>query len=234
MNKLPIFRFGASVVLIMLSVFSHAQEVRYSWLDLSYMAQDVDRMGTQVPVPGQTVDVHAQDGGGVKFRGSLGLWNNLYLFVDYGSTDIDIDAIVTNNQGSFPAEDKFDYTSVRGGVGLRIPIGFSTDVYAEASYDSLDLDHGSFALENFDMSEKDIGATIGIRHMLNDNVEVRAYGRYTNVGDVDLNMLAFDSDTLFGAGIGWELVRGVSFQADYESGEFSSWSVGFRLDLDED
>ena len=26
----------------------------------------------------------------------------------------------------------------------------------------------------------------------------------------------------------------LSLVADYESGEFSSWSVGFRLDLDED
>lgn len=234
MKKLPVIRFAVILAVIALSANAGAQEVRYSWLDLSYMAQDVDRMGSQVPVPGQTVDVHAKDGGGVRFRGSLGLWKNMYMFVDYGSTDIDIAAIVTNSQGAFPAEDRFDYTTIRGGIGLRIPLAFSTDVYAEASYDSLDMDHGSFALENFDMSEKDIGATLGIRHMFNDDFEVRAYGRFTSVGDVDLNTLAFDSDTLFGAGFGWQLVRGVSIQADYESGEFSSWSIGFRLGLDED
>ncbi len=234
MNKPLHIRIAASLILILGAAGASAQEIRYSWLDLSYMSQDFDRMGTQLPTPGQSVDIHGKDGDGVRFRASLGLWNNFYLFVDYGSTDIDVDAVVTNAQGEFPAEDKFDYTTIRGGVGLRIPVGFSTDVYAEASYDSLDLDHGSFALENFDMNEKDIGGTIGIRHMLNDDFEIRAYGRFTNVGDTDLNTLSFDSDTLFGAGIGWQLIRGLSIQADYESGEFSSWSLGFRLDLDED
>jgi len=98
----------------------------------------------------------------------------------------------------------------------------------------LDLDLGSFALENFDMAEKGIGGTVGLRSMLNDDLEVRAYARFTNVGDADLDAKEFDSDTLFGIGIGWELVRGLSLQADYESGEFSSWAIGFRLDLDED
>ena len=70
--------------------------------------------------------------------------------------------------------------------------------------------------------------------MLNDELELRAYGRYTSVGDVDLNTSIFDEDTLFGAGFGWQIVRGLSIVGDYEAGEFSNWSVGFRLDLDED
>ena len=217
-----------------LSAAATAQEVRYSWLDLSFMSQDVDRMGTQVPIPGQTVDVDASDGAGIRFRGSIGTWHNLYLFVDYGSTDIDVAALVTNAQGQFPAEDEFDYTTFRGGAGLRIPLGLKTDLYAEVSYDSLDLDFGSFAGENFDVDEQDIGGAIGIRAMLGDDFEVRAYGRYSSIGDVDLNTAMFEEDTLFGAGFGWQIIRGLSIVADYESGEFSSWSVGFRLDLDED
>ena len=211
-----------------------AQEVRYSWLDLSYMGQDVDRQGSQVPIVGQTVDVDGKDGDGVRFRGSIGTWNNFYLFIDYSSSDIDIDAIVTNAQGVFPASDEFDYTAIRGGAGLRYPLGFSTDIYGEVSFDSLDLDFGSFAGENFDTDEQDIGAAIGVRTMLNDDLELRAYGRFSNVGDVDLNTGMFDSDTLFGAGFGWTVVRGLSIVGDYESGEFSNWSLGFRLDLDED
>ena len=234
MKASSVVRIAATLLLVVGCGSAGAQEIRYSWLDLSYMGQDFDRMGSQVPIPGQSVDIDGQDGDGVRFRGSIGLWNNLYLFMDYGSTDIDVNAIVTNSQGTFPAEDKFDYTTIRGGIGFRYPVAFSTDVYGELSYDSLDLDLGSFALENFDMNEKDIGAAIGVRHMLNDDIELRAYGRFTNVGDANLNTLAFDSDTLFGAGIGWTLIRGLSIQADYESGEFSAWSIGFRLDLDED
>ena len=39
-----------------------AQEVRYSWLDMSFMGQDVDRTGVQVPLPGQSVEVAGSDG----------------------------------------------------------------------------------------------------------------------------------------------------------------------------
>ena len=211
-----------------------AQEVRYSWMDISYMAQDVDRQGTQVPIPGQTVDVDASDGDGVRFRASFGTWHNLYTFLDYGSTDIDVAAVVTNNQGVFPAEDEIDYTAIRGGVGLRIPLRFDTDLYGEVTYDSLDFDFGSFAGENFDMDAQDVGGSIGIRKMFGDNLQLRLYGRYSSIGDADLNTQEFDDDTLVGAGFGFTLIRGLSIVGDYESGEFSNWSIGFRLDLDED
>ncbi len=234
MSTFNLSRITMALLLLGLSAVSGAQEVRYSWLDLSYMNQNFERTGSQVPVAGQTVDVDGTDGNGVRFRGSLELSKYFYTFVDYGSTDINVSAVVTNDQGVFPAEDKFDYTTIRGGLGIRVPVAFSADAYAEVSYDSLDLDLGSFALENFDMGEKGIGGTVGLRSMLNDDLEVRAFARFTNVGDANLDTREFDSDTLFGIGIGWELVRGLSIQADYESGEFSSWSVGFRLDLDED
>lgn len=217
-----------------LSSPTQAQEVRYSWMDVSFMAQDVDRKGMQTPIAGQTVDVDASDGEGVRFRASFGTWNNLYLFLDYASTDIDVAAVVTNAQGIFPANDEFDYTTIRGGVGLRIPLRFDTDIYGEVSFDSLDFDFGSFAGENFDINEQDVGASIGIRKMFGDNLELRAYGRYSAIGDADLNTLEFDDDILFGAGFGFTVIRGLSIVGDFETGEFSSFSIGFRLDLDED
>ena len=69
--------------------------------------------------------------------------------------------------------------------------------------------------------------------MMNDDLELRAWGRYSNVGDVDLTTLEFDTDTLFGVGFGWQVIRGLSIVGDFESGEFANWSLGFRLDLDE-
>lgn len=228
-------RWIAGVFLLtVLSAAANAQEVRYSWLDMSFMAQDVDRMGSQMPIVGQTVDINGTDGSGVKFRGSVGTWHNLYMFFEYAGTDIDVAAVVTNDQGQFPAEDEFDYTAVRAGAGLRFPLGVKTDIYGELTYDSLDFDFGSFAGEDFDANEQDVGGALGIRAMLTDDLEIRAYGRYTGVGDIDLNTKEFGNDTLFGAGFGWQIVRGLSIVGDYEAGEFSSWSIGFRLDLDED
>ena len=87
-----------------------AQEIRYSWLDMSFMAQDVGRSGSLSPLPGQVVDISVTDGAGVRFRGSVGTWKNFYLVFDYGSTDIDLTGVVSNSNTGFEQEieDQFD------------------------------------------------------------------------------------------------------------------------------
>jgi len=228
--------FAGMLFAAVFSAPAMAQEIRYSYLDMSFKGQKVDETGSETPVPGQTVDYDASDGSGIRFRGSIGTWHNMYLFIDYSSVDIDLSAFVVSPliPNGETVMDEFDFTTVRGGVGLKYSIGAVTDIYGELTYDSSDFDFGSFALENFDTGEKDVGAALGVRRMMNDDVELRAWSRYTNVGAVDLNTLYFDSDVLYGAGFGWELIRGLSIVGDYVSGEFTNWSIGFRLDLDED
>lgn len=226
---------AVAMALLSASSAAWAQDVRYSWFEVSFVGQDIDRNATFVDSAiGQTVDISAKDGDGVRFRGSFGTWNNLFAFVEFTSSDIDVDALVTNALGQFPASDNFDYTAIRGGLGVRWPLSPRTDIYGAISYDSSEFDFGSFAGENFDADDQDIGAEAGIRSMVGDKLELRARARYSGVGDVDLNTGVFDTDTLFGVGFGYELVRGLSITGDFESGEFSSWNVGFRLDLDED
>jgi hypothetical protein len=58
-----------------------AQEIRYSWVDMSFMGQDVGRAGSLTPLPGQTVDIAVTDGSGVRFRGSVGTWKK-WLIMD--------------------------------------------------------------------------------------------------------------------------------------------------------
>ena len=228
-------KLGVALLLTVVSSATVAQDLRYSWFEISYTGQDVDRDGTFADlVIGQTVDISGQDGSGIRFRGSVGTWNNLFAFVDFSSTDIDVDAVVNNALGQFTASDEFDFTTVRGGVGLRWPLNPKTDIYGAVSFDSTDFDFGSFAGENFDTDDKDVGFTLGIRTMVQDHIELRAHARHSGVGDVDLNAGEFDSDTLFSVGFGYELIRGLSITGDYESGEFSNWNIGFRLDLDED
>lgn len=213
-----------------------AQELRYSWLDMSFMSQDVSRSGSLSPLPGQVVDISTTDGSGVRFRGSVGTWKNFYLMVDYSSTDIDLTGTVSNSNTGFveDVEDEFDFTAIRGGIGLRFPLRYDTDIFGELTYDSLDFDFGSFAGENFDMARKEVGGALGVRTMFGDHVQAYLHARYTAVGDADLTTGIFDTDTLVGVGVAWELIKGFSLVGDYESGEFSSFSVGFRLDLSED
>jgi hypothetical protein len=228
---------GLALVSFSLAGTASAQELRYSWLDLSFMAQDVGGItGTQVtPVEDQFVDVKALDGDGVRFRGSYALGERFYFFGDYGSTDIDVDAIVRNPQiDPTAAADEFDLTTIRGGFGYRWRVGFSTDITFEVAYDSVDYDFGSFAGESFDADSQDVGGAIGIRHMVSDNWEIRGNVRYANHAELDLNTLEFDAGALYGVGFSWQIVRGLALVADYETGEVDSWSLGFRLDMDED
>lgn len=225
----------AAALLMVVSSTVLADDVRYSWFEINFVQQDVGRDGTFTDVLiGQTVDVFAKDGNGAKFRGSLGTWKNLFAFVDFNSSDIKLDALITNSQGEFGASDEFDFTAIRGGFGYKWSLTTKTDLYAAVSFDGVNLDFGSFAGENFDTDESDVGATIGIRSMFRDKIELRANVRYSALGDVDLTTGIFEADTLYGAGFGYQLVRGLSITGDYESGEFSSWTIGFRLDLDED
>ena len=90
-------KLGAALLLTVVYSAAIAQDVRYSWFEISYTGQDVDRDGTFADlVIGQTVDISAQDGDGIRFRGSVGTWKNLFAFVDFSSTDIDVDALVSN------------------------------------------------------------------------------------------------------------------------------------------
>ena len=229
---------GSMVIAALLLLFgagpTAAQEIRYSWLDMSFMAQDIDRSGVQVPIPGQSVEVAGSDGSGIRFRGSVGTWKNLYLFVNYASTDIDVDVVITNSQGVFEDSDEFDFTAIRGGLGWKWSVFNKTDIFAEVSYDSTDFDFGSFAGENFDADAQEMGGALGFRTLFGDHFEVKVQGRYTDVGDIDLNTLEFDSDTLYSIGFAWNVIRGFAIVGDFESGEFSSYALGFRLDLDED
>lgn len=225
----------AALLLLAGASTAMAEDVRYSWAEIGFAGQDIGRAGTKTDIVlGQTVDISAKDGDGIKFRGSLGTWHNLFAFVDFTSSDIDVDAVVTNAQGSFPATDEFDYTAMSGGVGVKWSVTTKTDIYAAVTYDSADFDFGSFAGENFDAGEKDIGGRVGIRSILRDKIELRAHARYSGVGDVNLSTGVMEPDALYSVGVGYEVVRGLSITADYESGEFSNWNVGFRLDLDED
>jgi hypothetical protein len=214
---------------------AQAQDVRYSWFEVSYVKQDVARDATFTDLSiNQTVNISTTDGDGIKFRGSVGTWKNLFVFLDFNSSDIDVAATVINDQGEFSAADEFDFTSIRGGLGAKWSIAKATDLYATVSFDSTDLDFGSFAGENFDVDDQGAGGSVGVRSMIGDRLELRAHARYSQVGDMDITTRESDTDTLYGVGFGIELVRGLSIVGDYEDGAFSSWSVGFRLDLDED
>ena len=216
---------------------ARAEEPRYSFFEVQFTGQTLDRKGTQTqPELAQTVEIETDSGEGIAFFAGLGLWNNFYLFGDFVSTDIDNKAVITNDdpESPFRAGDEFDLTTLRGGVGYRFQLNFTTDIVGQLGYESLDLDFGSFAGENFDADDQGLSGLLGIRTILQDRFELHAHGRYSDVGDPDIGTGEFDSDILFGGGVGWQLVRGLWLRANYETGEIDTWGIGLRLDLSED
>ncbi len=214
-----------------------AEEPRYSFFEVQFTGQSLDRKGVQdQPEFQQSVQVETDSGEGITFSAGLGLWKNFYLYGDFVSTDIDDDAVITNQDPDSPfrAGDEFDLTTLRGGLGYRYQLNFTTDIVAQAGYESVDLDFGSFAGENFDSDDKGFGALLGLRTIIRDRLELHAHGRYSDVGDPEIGANEFDSDILFGGGIGYRLVRGLWVRGDYETGEIDTWAIGFRLDLSED
>jgi hypothetical protein len=69
--------------------------------------------------------------------------------------------------------------------------------------------------------------------LFGDHFQAHLHARYSGVGDADLTTGIFDNDTLLGLGFSWEIIRGFALVGDIETGEFSNYAIGFRLDLDE-
>ena len=65
----PIFLIFTALLLTMVTTTAVAQDVRYSWLEISYMLQDISASGSQPAPdfadPSQIVVVNAQDGDGI-------------------------------------------------------------------------------------------------------------------------------------------------------------------------
>ena len=84
---------------------ANAQDVRYAWFELGVLGQDVQKSGSFFDLGlNQSVDIDASDGGGVRFRGSIGTWKNFYAFFNFETSDPTVEVVVTNNQGEFFAD----------------------------------------------------------------------------------------------------------------------------------
>ena len=85
LSRLALRGAAAFALLVAGSVAQAQDEVRYSWFEISYVNQDFDRQGSQTsfadPLEPQLVEIDGSDGSGIKFRGSVGTWNNLYAFL---------------------------------------------------------------------------------------------------------------------------------------------------------
>lgn len=148
------------------------------------------------------------DGNGAAISGSLEFGENVYGFVSYGTASFDFG---------------IDLNNLSIGAGYHTSISRSTDAFVAIAYVDADARADGFA----SIGDNGFGASLGVRGMLNQQLELTASLTYTDLGN------GVDGTSLGGAG--WYLFRrhlALGFFADFdEDGE--SYGVGLRWYFDQ-
>jgi hypothetical protein len=216
-------------LLLGLAFDAAASELAYTYMDFTFFQQDVVGIGTQDPVPGQTVDIVAGDGDGIAIAGGLALGDRFYLGGSFESAIIEVAGEVSNQFGTVSVTDDFDLIRTRLHFGYLREIGENLDVYAELSYDSAEYDFGSFAGENFDMDDSGAGLRLGFRWNPRPRFEIFGSARHLTAGKLDLSKLEFESDTLVQLGLRWYFFEDLAVGIEHEEGEVSTTSLSMRF-----
>jgi hypothetical protein len=208
---------------------ARASDLSYTFLDFRYVANDVAAMGSQSPVPTQTVDAETTDGDGVAVGGSVAIGQRFYFVGSYVSSIIDVNGVVTNPLGVTPVQDNFDFVQTSIGFGYQKELKPNLDLNVEITQDQVDYDFGSFAGENFDVNDGGAGAKVGIRWNPVEPLEVVAFARHSPVGKVSLSTQELEADTLAGFGINWYFIEDLGVGVTYESGDVETMTISMRF-----
>ena len=206
-----------------------ASDLSYTYLDFQAIQQTVEATGSQQPVFGQTVDILADDGDGVSVQGSLAIGERFYAVGSFATSIIDVSGVITNPLGVTEASDNFDLLAGRLGFGYIQSIGDTFDLIAQINFDSAELDFGSFAGEDFDVSDSGVGGTVGFRWNPTTQFELFSAAVFTQVGDPLLNQLEFDSDTRFNVGLRWYFIKDLALGLEFESGQIDTATLSLRF-----
>jgi hypothetical protein len=206
-----------------------ASELSYTFLDFLYLDQSVDIAGTQVPVAGQSVFVDSGVGDGIALAGSLGLGDRFFLGGSFTSSIVDVTATVTNPLTTVTVEDNYDLIASQVSFGYLQPVGEDLDLILELVYDSMEYDFGSFAGENFDVNDSGLGGRVGFRWNPTRALELYGYTRFSPVGEVSLDGLEFQSDTVNRLGLIWYFFEDLGLGLDFESGQIDTFSISLRF-----
>ncbi|HUF74562.1 MAG TPA: FG-GAP-like repeat-containing protein, partial [Gammaproteobacteria bacterium] len=226
---------GRSIGLIGLSMLLYgkavASELSYTFLDFKGYDQTLDVSGSQEPAVGQNVSIASDKGDGIGISGSLGMGDRFFLSGSFTSSIVDFEGIVTSPLAEVTLADTYDRVTSTFSVGYLVPIGDELDLLFALTYDSQELDFGSLAGENFDVDDSGAGASLGLRWNPARPVELYLYSRYSPVGKVSLDELAFDDDITVGAGFLWYFFEDLGFGADFESGQTDTFSLTLRFNF---
>ena len=186
------FRYLAVVLVLFFASPAIADGPSYNFIQLSYQSVDLD----------DDSDFNV-DGDGYGLLGSFEIGDSMFGFASYGKTDFDFGV---------------ELTQLQAGLGYRVGLTDNTDFYASLAYVEADLDASGFRSSD----DSGYGATIGVRSIVTDLIELYGEVAYVDFGDGD--------NTGLGAGIWFNLTDsfalGVGAARDDDA---TAFGAGVRL-----
>lgn len=187
-------RFLSIGALMLSSAAAMAEGPSYSYIQAAYQEIDVDLGGN--------IDA---DGDGFGVAGSVAINDSWFMFAEYASFDL---------------ESVVDLDQTVLGAGWHSPISASTDWFVTAEYIDLGVSAPGFGSAD----EDGFGIGIGIRSMMNPNLELYGQATYEDVGD---------GDTTIEAGAWYTITGNLALGALLDVGDdVTAYGVGIRLFFD--
>ena len=171
-----------------------AGDLSYNLVELGYLKHDTD----EDLVPGTSID-----GDGFGVRGSFELGESWFIGVNYSKIDFNVG---------------IDYDQMGAGIGWHTGLSNNTDFYAMLQYVRAEA-----SVSGISVDEDGVGATIGVRGMLTDKVELGGSIGYVDLGDAG-------DGTAFGAHVMYNFTD--NFAAGLLLGvdeDLTSYGAGIRL-----
>lgn len=199
--KKTLFTSTLLVALSSIPALATAQTFNYNYVEGGYMSVDPDNMST--------------DADGFNLGASALLTSNIFIFSGYSELE-------TNRIPGFNAV--FNFRSVDAGVGYRMALGDVTDLNLKGAVLS-----GRIKLKNAGFlsgSDTDTGyrLSVGLRHLLTDQVELNGGLSYSDIFD--------DDSTALNAGILFHLTPSFSIGGGYTyTSDSTGWTAGLRFNF---
>ena len=179
---------GLSLTLLALPAF--AGDISYNFVELGYQKIDVDDVGIGADA----------DGDGFGIGGAFEIGESWFVAASYSSAELDLPV-------GFGVSIDLDQMAL--GAGWHTAMSDNSDFYALLQYVQAEL-----SVDGFGSADEDgIGATIGIRGMVTDKVEIGGSIGYVDLGDAG-------DGTAFGANLLYNFTE--------------NFAAGVFLDIEED
>jgi hypothetical protein len=225
----------AGIAALSCAAAAAAADKSYTFVDFGGTQIFSDYNGTQSSAATQTVEVQSDKGDGLMVSGSLAVGRWFYVGGGYESDVVDVNTVVSSPLAVATTSGNFDLTRTRAAFGFVHSFSEKFDLFAEATYDGINLDFGSFAGENFDVDESGAGFGVGVRFNATPKVELYAAAHGSSVGRVDLNSLQADSGTEAQAGLRFYFFQDLGVGFDYRGRQdhLNTFTVSMRFGFGE-